>query len=240
VFTAGHRGRREAHASGGPSTPGSGAPSAAQASDARFGRSARLVALVALVGVLAGCGGSSHPSSDPSASSSRFDGSPTPSGLGAPNFTLHDQHGQLVSLAGQRGKFVVITFLYVHCTNVCPVIAGQLNSVLRSLPPAARNQVRVLAVSVDPKGDTPAAVAHFIAEHRLLPQFLYLTGSEHQLQPIWKGYHIASVQTGNNVTVGHTAIEFLLNRQGQPQLIYDSTNTPAQILHDLHLLGLQV
>jgi protein SCO1/2 len=192
--------------------------------------------LVAVVALLAGCGGSSTPSS--TATSSRFDGM-SASGLTAPNFTLHDQHGQLVQLKDERGKFVVITFLYVHCTNVCPVIAEQLNQALRELGPA-RSQVRVLAVSVDPKGDTPTAVAHFIAVHRLLPQFLYLTGNAKQLEPVWRAYHIASSQTSNGLVVGHTAIEILLDRAGQPQAVYDSTVTPQQVVHDLHVLGLTV
>jgi cytochrome oxidase Cu insertion factor (SCO1/SenC/PrrC family) len=98
--------------------------------------------------------------------------------------------------------------------------------------------VRVLAVSVDPKGDTPKAVAHFIAVHRLLPQFLYLTGTAKTLEPIWNGYHIASTQTGDSLVVGHTAIVILLNRSGKPQTIYDATVTPHQVLHDLRVLGL--
>jgi protein SCO1/2 len=191
--------------------------------------------LVPVVALLAGCGGSSSPPS-PTTTSSRFDGM-SAAGLIAPNFTLHDQHGQAVQLKDERGKFVVITFLYVHCTNVCPVIAEQLNQALRELGPA-RSQVRVLAVSVDPKGDTPQAVAHFIAVHRLLPQFLYLTGTAKQLEPIWQAYHIASTQTSGGLVVGHTAIEILLNRDGQPQTVYDSTVTPQQVVHDLHVLGL--
>ncbi len=134
---------------------------------------------------------------------------------------------------------MILTFLYVHCTNVCPIIAGQLNQTLRDLPSAARSEVRVLAVSVDPKGDTPAAVARFVAAHRLLPQFLYLTGSAKTLERVWNGYHIASTQTGKGVVVGHTAIEILLNRSGKPQAIYDATVTPQQVLHDLRVLGLQ-
>ena len=159
-------------------------------------------------------------------------------GLTAPDFVLRDQHGQLIRLASERGRFVVITFLYVHCRNVCPVIAQQLNQALRDLG-AARSQVRVLAVSVDPRGDTRAAVAHFIAVHRLLPQFLYLTGSAKTLERVWSGYHIASTQTGNSVVVGHTAIELLLDRSGRPRALYDATVTPQQVLHDLRVLGLQ-
>lgn len=201
-------------------------------------RLAGVVALAAAASVLAGCGAGAGSSPVEPSAISRFDGM-SAAGLSAPNFTLRDQYGQMVSLAGERGKFVVITFLYTHCTNVCPVIAEQLNQALRDLGPGARAQVRVLAVSVDPRGDTPAAVAHFIAVHRLLPQFLYLTGTEKTLAPIWASYHIASEQTPEGLVVGHTALEILLNRNGQPEAIYDSTVTPEQVIHDLGVLGLK-
>lgn len=186
---------------------------------------------------IAGCGASAPSTGAGGGTATRFDGM-SAAGMTAPNFALHDQHGQLIRLSAQRGKFVVITFLYVHCKNVCPIIAGQLNQVLRSLGPA-RADVRVLAVSVDPTGDTHAAVAHFIASHHLLPQFLYLTGTAATLEPVWKDYHVASVQTGKGVVVGHTAVEFLLDRSGRPQVIYDTSDTPEEIIHDLRLLGLQ-
>ena len=92
-----------------------------------------LAALCASILALAGCGGSSAPGAA-RGPASRFDGM-SAQGLTAPNFALHDQHGQLIRLSAERGRFVVITFLYVHCTNVCPVIAGQLNAALRELSP---------------------------------------------------------------------------------------------------------
>ena len=52
----------------------------------------------------------------------------------------------------------MMTFLYTWCPDVCPLIAGNLNTALRS-PTAKQAGLRVLSVSVDPKRDTPAAVA---------------------------------------------------------------------------------
>jgi protein SCO1/2 len=246
VFIAPQLRRPEATSAGCP--PGraagrcrdAGAGSAAAACGARRALSRIVPTLTVLVLclVLGGCGGSSKALQGSAPRQSRFDGIPA-AGYKAPNFALRDQHGALIHLSAERGRFVVITFLYVHCTNVCPVIAQQLNRALGELPPAARDEVRVLAVSVDPKGDTPSAVAHFIAVHRLLPQFLYLTGTAKALEPVWADYHIASTQTGKGVVVGHTAIEILLNRSGAPQVIYDATVTPDQVLHDLRVLGLQ-
>src|SRR5712671_4846475 len=108
----------------------------------------RRLALLLAVAVLAGCGGTSHPSATPA---SRFHGSlldpPTP----AAPIALHDQAGRLVRLSALRGNTVFVTFLYTHCPDVCPLIADNLNRVLRGLGPK-RAATRVLAVSVDPKG----------------------------------------------------------------------------------------
>ena len=59
-----------------------------------------------------------------------------------------------MNLAGYRGKAVFVTFLYTHCPDVCPLIASQLHNALSRLGSKA-GQVQLVAVSVDPRGDTP-------------------------------------------------------------------------------------
>ena len=88
--------------------------------------------------------------------------------------------GTPVTLAGQRGRYVLVTFLYTHCPDVCPLIAANLNAALRTLG-AGTKHVRVLAVSVDPKGDTAAAVRAYRTRMHLLPQFRYLIGTRAEL-----------------------------------------------------------
>jgi protein SCO1/2 len=152
----------------------------------------------------------------------------------APSFSLGDQTGHRVSMTAERGHYVVVTFLYTHCPDVCPVIAGTLNRVLRT-PQAQHAGLRVLAVSVDPKGDTRAAVDRFVRVHQLVAAFHYLTGTSTELRPVWNGFHVASI-SGPNAVVSHSAIEYLIDPQGQERLIYDSTVTAAEVVHDLTLL----
>src|SRR5439155_25348111 len=45
----------------------------------------------------------------------------------APNFQLTDQAGQKISLAQFKGKPVVLTFLYTHCPDICPLTAEHLH-----------------------------------------------------------------------------------------------------------------
>ena len=181
---------------------------------------------------VAGCGsGSSGEAKDASAAvhPAQFRGSTIPGKrLRAPDFALRDQAGRLVRLSKLRGRFVVVSFLYTHCPDVCPVIADNLNRAL------ARNRgLTVLAVSVDPKGDTPGSVRRFVRAHRLRPGFRYLTGTRAQLQPIWNAYHLA-VMPGT--TVAHSAFELLVDRRGDERLLYDSQVKGGDVARDLRAL----
>jgi protein SCO1/2 len=149
----------------------------------------------------------------------------------APKFALHDQRGRLVRLADERGRWFVVTFLYTHCPDVCPLIANQLNIALRELGP----RLNVLAISVDPKGDTHAAVARFTRNHRLLPRFRYLTGTRAQLAPIWSDFHIAATPDGS--VVSHSAFALLVDPSGKVRVLYDSQLTGADVVHDLKALA---
>ena len=82
----------------------------------------------------------------------------------APDFALRNSNGQLVRLSQYRGKAVMLTFIYSHCPDVCPLIVGNLRAAIRQMGPAA-SKMQVIAVSVDPKGDTAAYVNKFIAAH---------------------------------------------------------------------------
>ena len=184
-------------------------------------------ALVVGVVVLAGCGGGSK--------APAFEGTALSPPAKAPSFTLRDQAGKPVSMQSERGRYAVVTFLYTHCPDVCPIIAGTLNRVLQT-PLAKRTGLHVLAVSVDPAGDTPASVTRFVRVHRLLPTFRYLTGTRAQLAPVWKAFHIAAAP-GMSGVVSHSAFEILVDPQGRERLIFDSNVTTAAVLHDLRALA---
>ena len=49
----------------------------------------------------------------------------------APNVSLRDQTGRVVTLASLRGNPVVLTFLDSQCKSSCPIEGRQLGSVLR-------------------------------------------------------------------------------------------------------------
>lgn len=181
-----------------------------------------LVVLVAL----AGCGGSSAP---------RLAGTPVSPAVPAPNLALEDQAGRTVSVAGQRGRWLVVTFLYTHCPDVCPLIAAQLDRAIRT-PAGRRAKLGVIAVSVDPERDTLAAVRRYAVTHRLAPSFRWAIGTRAQLERVWRAYHVAA-QPGPRGTVTHSTFEILVDPEGKERAIYDSTIEAGQLTGDLEALG---
>ena len=138
--------------------------------------------------------------------------------------------GHVVRLSDFRGKWVAVAFLYTHCPDVCPLIAQNLNTALAQAP-----DLRVVAVSVDPKGDTPAAVRAYAHSHRLSSTFHYLIGARSQLQPVWRAWHVATVP-GPSKTVSHSAFEVLVDPKGRERVYYDAKVRAADVLHDLRRL----
>jgi protein SCO1/2 len=193
----------------------------------------RRSALTAAVLLLAGCGGSNS-SAPTTTRASRFAGAALVNGTPAPGFALRDQSGRVVRLSAERGRFVIVTFLYTNCPDVCPLIASNLNTALRELGPR-RREVRVLAVSVDPKGDTPTAVRAYARAHRLVPQFRYLIGTAAELRRVWARYDVLAVARKPDL-VDHVAYTVLVDREGKRRVVYGSEVKARQVLHDLRVL----
>jgi protein SCO1 len=151
----------------------------------------------------------------------------------APDFTLRDQTGHLVRLAAQRGKVVLVTFLYTNCPDLCPLTADHVNEALARVG-RRTSGVIALAVTVDPKGDTRAAIRRFVRAHEFKSQFHYLTGSRRALSRIWRLYNVTPVSRG--VDPDHTLYVLLLDRSGRTRVLFDALARPAAIAHDLRVL----
>jgi len=202
-------------------------------------RAVALVMAAALFTVLlCGCGGSkSSSSSAATANAAKLDAPaelqpPAPS----PDFTLRASTGNLVRLSQFRGKAVLLTFIYDHCPDVCPLIVGNLHSALLKLGSQA-NKVQIVAVSVDPKGDTPATVKAFLAAHEMTGRMQYLIGSLDQLTPVWRSYGVAVQGTPDSREVSHTAFVYGITAGGKRRALYPSNLEPDWIVHDVPILA---
>jgi protein SCO1 len=138
----------------------------------------------------------------------------------APDFHLRDSSGQAMALDQFRGRVVVLTFLYTHCTDYCPLTA----ELLRHADEAAGHPQNVvyLAVSVDPAGDTPESIASFSEQHHLDElggRWHYLVGTPAELAGVWKSYYIGVSSALGPGEAGHTSALYFIDRQGNRRVV---------------------
>ena len=155
-------------------------------------------------------------------------------GTVAPDFTLTDQNGKHISLSQFKGQPVVLTFLYTHCPDQCPLTAERLHSSMLSLGSDA-SKVGIVAVSTDPKGDTLQAAQKFTLQHNMQNYWHYLIGTQDTLTPIWTAYNVYA--QGEQQSVDHTLAIYIIDKQGHERTFFGGNSfTPDQITTDLKIL----
>jgi protein SCO1/2 len=181
---------------------------------------AAIAAVVALAG----------PARDTAATGPGFAGALRPPGIPVQDFALRDQDGARATLSAYRGRVVVLTFMYSHCRDTCPIQAQQIRGALDDLG----RDVPVLAVSVDPGHDTPASARAFVRNQSLTGRMRFLLGRRAQLAPVWRHYGVQPQGHGFE----HSASVVLLDRAGRQRIGFPLNQlTPERLAHDIRLLG---
>jgi cytochrome oxidase Cu insertion factor (SCO1/SenC/PrrC family) len=136
----------------------------------------------------------------------------------APGFTLTSQDGRQVSLAGLRGKVVLLTFLDPVCTTDCPLIAQEMRSADTMLGAKASN-TELFAVVANPTYTSIAYTKAFTSQENLgqVPNWLYLTGSLSQLADVWHSYGIEVEDLPAGAMSAHNDLAFVISADGKVQ-----------------------
>jgi protein SCO1 len=156
----------------------------------------------------------------------------------APPLALRNYLGQPVNIDSYRGKAVLVTFLYTHCPDVCPLIASNLRVAQNLMGPAVAAKAQIITVSVDPRGDTPKAVAAFLARHEMTGRMQYLIGSASQLARVWQAWGVGSERDAQQPEfVNHSGLIYGITASGKRETIYAASFQPAEVAHDVPLLA---
>jgi protein SCO1 len=156
----------------------------------------------------------------------------------APALALHNYLGQPVNIDSYRGKVVLVTFLYTTCPDICPLITSDLRVALNEMGPAKASKVQIIAVSVDPRVDTPKSVAAFLARHEMTGRMQYLIGTPRELGHVWEAWGVGSQRDLEQPQfVNHTGIVYGITASGKRLTAYDPEFKPSEIVHDVPLLA---
>ncbi len=128
----------------------------------------------------------------------------------APDFSLPDQAGRLVSLSALRGREVLVTFMDPRCTSLCPIMGQELGSIEASLPARVSPVLLVVSVASDRNA---ADVASFTSHVAWRPGWHWLLGNQAQLQAVWASWQVAVQPSAADVL--HDEVVYIVNPRGQ-------------------------
>jgi protein SCO1/2 len=159
-------------------------------------------------------------------------------GAAAPAIRLRDARGGVLDSRTLAGHPYLVTFVYTRCPDLCPVIGSEIAGALRDLGPRA-NAVTVLAVSVDPRHDDPAAARRWLRERGLGGrQAHYLLGTRAQLTPVWRAWYVVAPGATLADPTAHAAGVWLVDARGRLRGRWSGGESiaPGDIAHDLRAL----
>jgi len=131
----------------------------------------------------------------------------------APKFVLLNQEGNRFESTKLHGKVVVLNFIFTTCTDVCPLFTANLAQLQRTLKNDTGN-VFFVSITTDPEVDSPKVLKSYGQRYGAdFQNWTFLTGSEAQLQQVWKGFDVRVIKKGRGL-VQHTSLTTVIDRQG--------------------------
>ena len=159
-------------------------------------------------------------------------GVPVPAAIGGP-FQLTDQSGTTVTDKSLQGRPSLIFFGFTHCPDVCPTSLFEITEVLRAMGKDA-DRVNAYFVSVDPERDSKEAMKDYLSSFD--PHLKGLTGDPEAIAKMLTAYRVYAKKVplkDGDYTMDHTALTYLMDRDGKFVAPFNLNRTPEEAAADL-------
>jgi protein SCO1/2 len=114
----------------------------------------------------------------------------------------------------------VLNFIFTTCTDVCPLFTANFAQLQRTLNDGHRADVFFISITTDPEVDSPKVLKSYAQRYGAdFKNWAFLTGTEAQLKPVWKGFGIRVIKRGRGL-VQHTSLTTVIDRQGMRRFNY--------------------
>jgi protein SCO1 len=153
------------------------------------------------------------------------------SSVGGP-FRLTDHNGRPISDEDLKGRPFLVFFGFTHCPDVCPTALFEVSEILSKLGPDA-DKARALFVTVDPERDTVTKMKDYLSSFD--PHLIGVTGEPDDVAKMLKAYRVYAkkVPTDSGYTMDHTALVYLMDKQGKFVAPFSLKRRPEEAAADL-------
>lgn len=148
-----------------------------------------------------------------------------------PEVRLQDQSGRELTLEAYRGQWLLATFIYTRCADLCPALETSFQEVYEGLPRERLGKdVSLLTISFDRANDTVEALHHYMAYFQADGETWRMTrvsdGAE--LDRLLKRFGVVVIPDRNG-GFEHNAAIYLVSPEGKLVRIFDYDD-PGQVV----------
>jgi protein SCO1 len=157
---------------------------------------------------------------------------PAIAAVGGP-FHLEDQNGKSFTDQDMKGRPFLVFFGFTHCPDICPQTLFEISQVLHTLGSDA-DRTGAVFITVDPERDTPAVIKDYLSNFD--PHLHGLTGDQASINAALRAYRVYAKKVpleGGDYTMDHTAVVYLMDKDGRFVAPFNVSRTPEQEAADL-------
>jgi cytochrome oxidase Cu insertion factor (SCO1/SenC/PrrC family) len=135
---------------------------------------------------------------------------------------LVDQSGKRISLEQFKGRPVIVTFAFAHCSTICPLI---VSDVLSARDKLTLQKPVVLIVTLDPWRDTPSRLKTIADQWGVTGDAHVLSGSVEEVELTltrWRVPRIRNEQTGD---LSHPTLVYVIGQDGKIAYVLNGTQS---------------
>jgi protein SCO1/2 len=151
-----------------------------------------------------------------------------------PDLPLKDQDGKKFTFLELRGRVLIVSYIYTHCPDVCPMTIKKVQEIEKGLNKnGLKGRVYFVSITLDPKRDTPEAIREHVRRSSLdIRNWVFLTGNETIIDSIIKGAGVVAIKDPTQYTenkepyyfITHTDRISLVDKKGKIRKHYKGSS----------------
>lgn len=147
----------------------------------------------------------------------------------APHLEFQLTSGESASLQQYQGRWVLLTFMYLHCPDVCHLVTAKLQQASSKLAELTPDPLIFLSLSLDPERDDISLLDHHWHALGARPGWVIGNLADQQVKELDRNLAQLGVwvQRFPNGRINHAAASFLINPSGEVTTIF-----PAEVTAD--------
>jgi protein SCO1 len=152
----------------------------------------------------------------------------------APALVLTAQDGNVFDVAAVRGRPVLLTFAYAHCSTICPLVVKHALDAQEAVR-GSRHEAAVVIITLDPWRDTPSRLPTMAQGWGLPAQDAWIAGgSVEDVEAVLDAWDVPRSRNTTTGEVTHPSLTYIVDRDGT--LAYASNSGAAALIELLRRL----